>query len=151
MLIPIFLAAGGLTFAFEHATIAGKIVLALLAIFSIFSWSIMITKLRVVQFARKQTARFRTAFRKDRQPLRLFESRANFPGAPLYNVYRAGCEEIPFQLRGSAEVEETFKMRLGSAEKIAPAQMHAVNAAMERAVGETALGLESQRWEEHTS
>jgi biopolymer transport protein ExbB/TolQ len=144
MLLPIILATGGLTFAFEHSTIAGKIVLGLLAVVSIFSWSIMITKLRVIQFARKQTARFRGAFRKDRQPLRLFESRANFPGAPLYNVYRAGCEEMTFQLLGSAEVDETFKARLGSAEKIAPAQMHAVNAAMERAVGETALGLESQ-------
>jgi len=44
----------------------------------------------------------------------------------------------------SAEVDETFKARLGIADKIAPAQMHAVNAAMERTVGETALGLESQ-------
>ena len=144
MLIPTLLAAGGLTFAFEHSTIAGKIVLALLAVVSVFSWSIMITKLRVVRFARKQTARFRGAFRKDRQPLRLFENQANFPGAPLFNVYRAGCEEMTFQLLGSAEVDETFKARLGIAEKIAPAQMHAVNAAMERAVGETALGLESQ-------
>jgi biopolymer transport protein TolQ len=144
MLLPIILATGGLTFAFEHSTIAGRIVLALLAVVSIFSWSIMITKLRVVQFARKQTARFRGAFRKDRQPLRLFENHANFPGAPLFKVYQAGCEEMTFQLLGSAEVDETFKARLGIAEKIAPAQMHAVNAAMERAVGETALKLESQ-------
>jgi biopolymer transport protein ExbB/TolQ len=144
MLLPTILATGGLTFAFEHSTVAGKIVLGLLAVVSIFSWSIMITKLRVIQFARKQTARFRAAFRKDRQPLRLFENHAKFPGAPLFNVYRAGCEEMTFQLLGSAEVDETFRARLGSAEKIAPAQMHAVNAAMERAVGETALGLESQ-------
>jgi biopolymer transport protein TolQ len=132
------LAAGGLLFAFEHSTIAGKVVLALLCIVSVFSWSIMITKLRVMQFARKQTARFRSAFRQDRQPLRLFENHAKFPGAPLFNVYRAGCEEMTFQLLGSAEVDETFRARLGIAERITPAQMHAVNAAMERAVGETA-------------
>src|SRR6476646_10155309 len=142
--IPILLATGGLTFAFEHSTIAGKIVLGLLAVVSIFSWSIMITKLRVIRFARKQTSRFRAAFRKDRQPLRLFENSARFPGAPLFDVYRDGCEEMTFQLLGSAEVDERFKARLDGADKIAPAQMHAVNAAMERAVGETALGLESQ-------
>ena len=34
----------------------------LLAIGSIFSWSIMVTKLRVIQFARKQNARFLAAF-----------------------------------------------------------------------------------------
>jgi biopolymer transport protein ExbB/TolQ len=144
MLLPKFLAAGGLLFAFEHSTIAGKLVLLLLCIVSIFSWSIMITKMRVIRFARKQTARFRAAFRQDRQPLRLFESHAHFPGAPLFNVYRAGCQELTFHLLGSAEVDETFRARLEIADKITPAQMHAVNAAMERAVGETALELESQ-------
>ncbi|MBA2743587.1 MAG: MotA/TolQ/ExbB proton channel family protein [Chthoniobacterales bacterium] len=138
------LAAGGLSFAFEHATIAGKFVLAVLLIGSVFSWSVMITKLRVVRFARQQSARFRTAFRKDRQPLRLFESNARFPGSPLFNVYRAGCEEMTFHLLGSAEVDETFRARLDSADKITPAQMGAVKVAMERAVGETALQLESQ-------
>jgi biopolymer transport protein TolQ len=144
MLLPKFLAAGGLLFAFEHSTIAGKLVLLLLCIVSIFSWSIMITKMRVIRFARKQTVRFRAAFRQDRQPLRLFESHAHFPGAPLFNVYRAGCQELTFHLLGSAEVDETFRARLEIADKITPAQMHAVNAAMERAVGETALELESQ-------
>src|SRR5437868_6002963 len=138
------IAAGGLLFAFEHATVAGKIVLLTLAIVSIFSWSVMITKMRVIRFARQQTARFLEAFRQDRQPLRLFERNARFPGAPLFNVYRAGCEEMAFQMLGSAEVDETFRARLGIADKISPAQMNAVNAAMERAVGETALELESQ-------
>ncbi len=143
-MLPTLIAAGGLLFAFEHATIAGKIVLGALAIGSIFSWSIMITKLRVIQFAKKQTARFRGAFRKDRQPLRLFENNVRFPGAPLFDVYRAGCEEMTFQLLGSSEVDETFRARMEIADKISPAQMNAVRAAMERAVGETALKLESQ-------
>ena len=67
MLFPKILAAGGLLFAFEHSTVAAKIVLALLCVVSVFSWSIMITKLRVIQFARKQTARFRSAFRSFRR------------------------------------------------------------------------------------
>jgi len=143
-LIAFLIAAGGLVFAFEHATIAGKLVLLLLAVGSIFSWSVMLTKLRVIQFARKQNARFLYAFRQDRQPLRLFEKNARFPGSPLFNVYRAGCLEITFQVLGSAEVDETFKARLGIADKISPPQMGSVTAAMERAVGETALELESQ-------
>ena len=144
MLIATLLAAGGLLFAFDHATIAGKLVLSLLAVASIFSWSIMITKLRVIRFARKQNARFLAAFRQDRQPLRLFEKNKRFPGSPVFSVYRAGCEEMTFHLLGSPEVDDTFRARLGIADKISPAQMGAVNAAMERAVGETALALESQ-------
>src|SRR3954464_2823038 len=144
MLIPKLIAAGGLLFAFEHATIAGKLVLFVLAVGSIFSWSVMITKLRVIQFARKQNSRFLAVFRQDRQPLRLFEKNARFPGSPLFIVYRAGRQEVTFQMLGSAEVDETFRARLEIADKISPAQMGAVSAAMERAVGETAPGLESK-------
>jgi biopolymer transport protein ExbB/TolQ len=144
MLLPKLVAASGLLFAFEHSTIAGKLVLSLLCVGSIFSWSVMFTKMRVIQHARKQTGRFLAAFRKDRQPLRLFEANARYSGAPLFNVYRAGCQEMTFQLLGSAEVDETFRARLGIADKISPAQMRAVSVAMERAVGETALQLESQ-------
>jgi biopolymer transport protein TolQ len=144
MLIPKFLAAGGLVFAFEHSTLAGRLVLLVLCVGSIFSWSVMITKLRVIQYARQQTDRFLAVFRQDRQPLRLFEANARFQGSPVFNVYRAGCQEMTFHLLGSAEVDETFRARMEIADKITPAQMRAVSAAMERAVGETALGLESQ-------
>src|SRR5438132_8277604 len=145
MLISNLIAAGGLLFAFEHATVAGKLVLLLLAVVSIFSWSIMVTKLRVIQFARKQNARFLGAFRQDRQPLRLFEKNARFLGSPIFNVYRAGCQEMTFHLLGSAEVDETFRARLGSSEKMSGAQMGAVPAGRERAVGETALERGSPR------
>src|SRR2546428_13490517 len=118
MLFPELLAAGGLVFAFDHATIAGKVVLSLLAVGSIFSWSIMITKLRVIQFARKQNARFLAAFHQDRQPLRLVEKNARFPGSPVFSVYHAGCQEVTFHLLGSAEVEQTFRGRPETAEQI---------------------------------
>src|SRR5438045_7557382 len=133
MFLPGLLAAGGLLFSFEHATVAGKLVLLLLAIASVFSWSVMITKLRVIQFARKQNARFLAAFRQDRQPLRLFEKNARFPGSPNFNVYLAGCHEMAFHLLGSPEVDDTFRARLEVADKISPPQMGAVTAAMERA------------------
>src|SRR5438105_13625766 len=106
MLIASLIAAGGLLFAFEHATVAGKLVLLLLAVVSIFSWSVMITKMRVIQFARKQNARFLGAFRQDRQPLRLFEKNARFSGSPSFNFYRAGCHEMTFHLLGSEELDE---------------------------------------------
>jgi biopolymer transport protein TolQ len=83
-------------------------------------------------------------FRADRQPLRIYTDRTRFEGAPVFAIYKAGCKELTFQLLGSAEVDETFRARLDSALKISPAQMRVVTTAMERAVGETALRLESQ-------
>ena len=138
------LAGGGLIFALQNSTIPGKAVLITLFIGSIFSWSVMITKMRVVHHAKKQARHFLELFRADRQPLRLYESAARFDGTPIFSVYRAGCKELTLHLLGSPEVDETFRARLEVAIKITPAQMKAVTSAMERAVGENALKLESQ-------
>jgi biopolymer transport protein ExbB/TolQ len=142
--LPQFIAGDALLFAFQESTVAGHAVVLALFIVSIFSWSVIITKFRMIRFARKQTQRFFAVFRKDRQPLRLFESGLGFDGAPAYAVYHAGCQELALQMLGSSEVDETFAARVEVAEKITPAQMRAVTVAMERAVGESGLRMESQ-------
>lgn len=136
--------ADGLLYAYEQSTVAGKLILAGLFIASIFSWSVILTKYRVIAAGKRETRDFLDSFRADRQPLRIFESGIKFPSAPVFNVYMSGCREMLFHLLGSAEVDETFQARLESSDQISPAQMRAVTAAMERAVGETALKLESQ-------
>ena len=142
----LFLAAsdGGLVYAFEMSTLPGKTILLLLFFASIFSWTVMVTKFRVIRHAQRRRDQFLTLFRTDRQPLRIYTDRARFEGAPVFAVYKAGCKELTYQLLGSAEVDETFRGRLDAATKISPAQMRVVGSAMERAVGETALKLESQ-------
>jgi biopolymer transport protein ExbB/TolQ len=136
--------AGGLLFAFEHSTLPGKLVLFALFAASVFCWTVMYTKWRALHAAKERRLQFLGLFRSERQPLRIYSDRLNFPGTPVFSVYRAGCKELTFQLLGSADVDETFKGRLDSAPKISPAQMRVVTTAMERAVGESALGLESQ-------
>ena len=138
------LASGGLIFAFEQSTLPGKTILLLLFVASVFSWTVMVTKFRMVRHAKVQRESFLDLFRADRQPLHLYTDRARFEGAPVFSVYKAGCKELTYQLLGSPEVDETFRARLDSAIKISPSQMRVVATAMERAVGETALKLESQ-------
>ncbi len=140
----VILIGSGIVYAFMESTPEGKAVLFTLFIGSIFSWSVMVTKIRVLQFAKNQSERFMTLFRCDREPLNIFETGLEFEGSPLYEIYEAGCEELCFQVLGSAEIDETFKARLKYADRITPAQMRSVQAAMERAVGESALRLESQ-------
>jgi biopolymer transport protein TolQ len=141
---PEFLAAGGLLFAFQETSISGLVIIAALFIASIFSWSVMITKFRMIRFARKQTERFSAIFKKNRQPLHVYETGLLFEGSPTYAVYRAGCEELAYQMLGSGEVDDTFTARVEVADRISPAQMRSVTAAMERAVGESGLRMESQ-------
>ena len=131
-------------FAFENSTLAGRAVLFSLFVASIFSWTVMWTKWRLVRRAQRRREQFLDLFRTDRQPLRIYTDRLRFEGAPVFSVYRAGCRELTFQLLGSSDVDETFRARLDTAQKISPAQMRVVTTAMERAVGETALKLESQ-------
>jgi biopolymer transport protein TolQ len=139
---PLFIGTG-LMFALTEATWEGKVILMVLFIGSIFSWSVMVTKMRTLRFARQQSDRFSALFRRDREPMRIYEQEVHFEGSPLYSIYRAGCDELCFQLLGSTEVDETFRARITAATKITPSQMRAVTAAMERAVGESALRLES--------
>jgi biopolymer transport protein ExbB/TolQ len=135
---------GGLIFAFEQSTLPGKIVLIALFIGSVFSWSVMLSKILTLRIARRQREAFLELFRQDRLPLRLFGEGQRFDGAPVFSVYEAGCEELSYQLLGATEVDETFPSRLESAKLITPSQMRVVAVAMERAVGEAALKLESQ-------
>jgi len=136
--------AAGLIFALDHSTIPARAVLVTLFIASVFSWSVMWTKMRVIRTARRQARDFREHFHADRHPLRLYSLGARFDGTPLWDVYMAGCRELTFHLLGSPEVDETFRARLEIATPISAAQMRAVESAMERAVGESSLRLESQ-------
>jgi biopolymer transport protein TolQ len=146
LLFPISLANsdGGLVFAFQESTLPGKLVLAALFIGSVFSWSVMLTKFLSLRVAQRQRERFLELFRQDRQPMRLFAENLRFEGAPVFSVYQAGCTELAYQLVGATEVDETFSQRLEASGSITPSQMRVVAVAMERAVGEAALKLESQ-------
>jgi biopolymer transport protein TolQ len=146
LLSPILIANsdGGLVFAFQESTLPGKLVLAFLFLGSVFSWSVMLTKFLALRVAGRQRERFLELFRQDRQPMRLFADNLNFEGAPVFAVYQAGCTELAYQLMGATEVDETFAQRLEGSGTITPSQMRVVAVAMERAVGESALRLESQ-------
>jgi len=136
--------ASGVVYAFLESTVEGKAILLTLFLASIFSWSVMVTKMRYLGFAKRQSERFLALFHRDRVPLRIYEQGLRFEGSPFFAIYQAGATELCFQMLGSTEVDETFRARLDAAEKISPAQMRSVQAAMERAVGESALKLESQ-------
>ena len=135
---------GGLIYALKNSTLPGKVVLGALFCASVLSWTVMVTKFRIIRRARESRMDFLEAFRADRQPLSLYQSGARFSGAPVFAVYQAGCRELSFQMLGSVVVDETFAGRLETAPKISPAQMRMVQTAMERCVGETSLKLESQ-------
>jgi biopolymer transport protein TolQ len=148
MLMPVsvnlFAASGGILYALGHATVEGKVIICLLVLGSIFSWSVMITKFVLVRRARRSTALFLKKFRNSRRPLTLFMSRETYASSPSYWVYMAGCRELVFQMLGSTEVDESLAVNISDADKISSVAMSAVRSAMEREVGEQALMLEDR-------
>src|SRR3989442_15599442 len=94
---PMF--GSALQFAFDKATIEGKVTIGILVIVSLFSWTVIITKARQLWRARKMARRFFAAYRATRDPLDLFNKSAEYPGAPAYEVYSTGAEELLYHLK----------------------------------------------------
>jgi len=139
-----FFAAGGLLFAFDHSTPAGRFVIATLLVASLVSWSVIVSKMSEIALAKKQTARFLAKFRASRKPLQVFLSRESFPGSPVYEIYRAGCRELCYHLTGSSEIDEMTAQRLASAPPLSQTAFSAVESALSRELGLRGLQLEAR-------
>lgn len=133
MFAPLF--GSAIQFAFEKATTEGKVTLALLAVVSLVSWTVIITKARQLYRAHRATRRFLAAYREAREPLTLFREKKTFDGAPAYEVYLTGAEEINYHL-------EQRPVGTSGGRKIARSAYDYVQVAIERAVSAEGIGLE---------
>ena len=134
----------GIAYAFWNSNFAGKAVIACLCVLSVFSLTVIVSKLYMVRRAKRDTYRLLRRFRTARKPLAIYQSRESYPDAPAYAVYLAGCRELTFHLLGTTEIDDTFSSRLAEADRISPTAMNSVRSAMEREVGEQALRLEDR-------
>jgi biopolymer transport protein ExbB/TolQ len=134
----------GIVYAFWHSNGAGKLVIAILVVGSIFSWSVMWVKFVMVRRARRETARFLRRFRTARKPLAIYQAREAYAGSPAYAVYLAGCKELTFHLLGTTEIDDTFASRVAEADRISAVAMNSVRSTLEREVGEQALKMEDR-------
>src|SRR5580698_5077972 len=91
----------GIVYAFWHSNLAGKAVIACLVFGSIFSWSVMVSKIYMIHRAKKETRFFLKRFRTARKPLAIYQNREPYPDSPTYSVYLAGCKELTFHLLGT--------------------------------------------------
>lgn len=134
-LIPTMLASGALQFAFEKATLEGKITIGSLLILSLFSWTIIITKFRQLYIARKWAKKFFAAYGATRDPLELKRGAADFEGAPAFHLYQRGADELEYQLKNNpVQVRDENRIGRGSFE--------AVKVTLEEAAAAEAMALE---------
>ena len=143
-------------FAVHHLTKEGFSTVIALLIVSIFSWSVIISKARQLIRARKMAKKFFAEYRSTRDPMDLFRKKKEFDGAPAYELYITGAEEVAYHLKNNP-VEVVRVRSLGSGDgsmghtdvlarsimtKISHSSFESVQAALERAAAAEALALE---------
>jgi len=153
--IPI-LGASALQFAIQKATPEGKTTMSALLILSLFSWTIIITKGRQLMIARKWSKKFYEAYAATRDPLDIKRAGQNFEGAPAYELYIRGADELDYHLKNNPVIVDPIDLpddpTLGhgntdviardTKRKISAASFEAVKVVMEEAAGAEAMSLE---------
>jgi biopolymer transport protein ExbB/TolQ len=129
------LATNALKFAIEKATPEGKTTIGALMIVSLFSWTVIITKIRQLYIARKAAKKFFEAFRASRDPLEMFRKNEEYEGAPAFEVYYAGAQELDYQLQHNP-------VDIRGKKHVSKTSFESVRVALERTVGAESLSLE---------
>ena len=138
MNVPFFLLAAGmdsqLGYIWRTATIEAKVIIVLLVIFSMFAWSVMVSKSLQMRRARRLNDLFTSEFRGQKAVLDIHDRRVQVDGCPLFTVYQEGCIETDARLKqpdGSRKKHVSLK------------SMEHIKRTMESAVAREALALES--------
>jgi biopolymer transport protein TolQ len=144
---------GALQFAIEKATIEGKVTIGALLVLSLFSWTIIITKVRQLYIARAAAKKFFEAYSATRDPLDIQRRGEEFDGAPAYQVYHRAAEEVAYHLKNnpvnvktvvvqSTGEGNTDHLARANTVKISMASFAAVKVVMEEAASAEAMSLE---------
>jgi len=128
-------AANAAVYAIQNATTEGKATVVALLILSLFSWTIIITKFRQLLIARQATKKFLAAYSSTRDPLDIQRKGEEFDGAPAYQLYIRGADELAYQLKNNP-------VTVKGERRISMASFEAVKVALEEAASGEAMALE---------
>ena len=129
----IILAASEIGYVWDKATIEGKIIILILAGFSIFAWSIMASKLFQMRQARRLNFFFNDEFNEDEETLAIYKRDVKVTGCPLYSVYSEACRELLHHIKGKDQNQPWVSLKA----------MEHIKRSMETVVAEQSLRLES--------
>jgi biopolymer transport protein ExbB/TolQ len=124
-----------LYYVWQQATPEAKVIIMVLAVFSIFAWTVMASKAMQMRRAKKLNQYFNVEFRTQKSVLEVYDRRVQVDGCPLFAIYQEGCAELAGRRKGVATERDNSKITLNS--------MEHVKRALERAVADESLKLES--------
>jgi biopolymer transport protein TolQ len=149
--------ANALQFAIQKATPEGKITMSALLVLSLFSWTIIITKARQLYIARTWAKKFFATYAESRDPMDIKRKSMEFEGAPAYQLYIRGADELdyhlknnPVQVEARTNIVSDPELDHGNTDiiartrtiKVSMASYEAVKVVMEEAAAAEAMALE---------
>jgi biopolymer transport protein TolQ len=125
----------------SKATIAGRCIIFVLIIASIFVWYMMISKALQMRRAKRLNLFFDAEYRGQKQVLGIFDRHLEVNGCPMFAVYQEGCVELDTRLKG----EEIAPTDAGQVRKrfISLKSMEHIKRTLESAVARESLKLEA--------
>jgi biopolymer transport protein TolQ len=148
------LASNAAVFAIKNATTEGQITVVVLLLLSLFSWTIILSKFRQLLIARQASRKFMEAYNATRDPLDIQRKGEEFAGAPAYQLYIRGADELAYQLKNNpvlvhgvsfapgAEHTNTDVLAKTTTTKVSVASYDAIQVILEEAAGVQAMALE---------
>lgn len=122
-------------FVWDRATSVARVIIVVLAIFSIFAWSMMISKALQMKRARKLNLFFESEYKAQKKVLGIFDRRLQVDGCPMFVVYQEGCAELDTRLKSADGNSRKSHISLKGMEHI--------KRTLEGAVAREAINLES--------
>src|ERR1035438_5302462 len=113
----------------QEAGPAGWVVLVILIVFSIFSWTVIFSKLSALGGARKTNWRFLRAFRKAAALEAAMVASEQYRPSPLVSVFDFGYEEVERQVKARGRLTNRTALeralQLGVSEEVAKLERNA--------------------------
>ncbi|MDY6822757.1 MAG: MotA/TolQ/ExbB proton channel family protein [Thermodesulfobacteriota bacterium] len=78
----------------KNITLDGMFIIFILMIFAMISWFIFIARAVLLHMAQRDNKGFKETFAQQNNVFGLMPYKDDYPNAPLYRIYRAGCEEL---------------------------------------------------------
>jgi biopolymer transport protein TolQ len=90
---------GKLLYIWGQSTPEAKGIIVILAVFSIFAWSIMASKAVQMRRAKRLNRLFESEFRTQKRVMDVYDRRVQVEDCPLFMVYQEGCKEMDIRLK----------------------------------------------------
>src|SRR3954470_21326414 len=108
MNVPMYIlaaaAVGGgseLHLIWNKATPEGKGIIFVLAVFSVFAWSVMASKAMQMRRAKRMNRFLDAEFRPQKTVMAIYDRAVQVDGCPLFTTYQEGCVELDARLKSA--------------------------------------------------